>query len=243
MLNQSKGAWLAVVVLACMAPKSLLAETPVPAPTASPQRVDPQKLTRAYLSQGDSADVQVVQQRLYSKSGRLEIGIFGGNVGGDPFLSERILGAHLGFHFNETFSLSVLGWKDSVNPSSAADSFEKANGFVVNTNIPKSFLGAELGITPIYGKLSLFNRMILHFDTHFVGGVGTRSSESGTSIAPFLGIGQQLFLNRYLSLRIDYRLLYFKEDIPEKANSALGPTADTRRAFAGAFTLGFSAFL
>ena len=67
-----------------------------------------------------------------------------------------------------------------------------------------------------YGKLSVLGKSIIYYDFYFLGGLGLTNTESGNYPTPSLGLGQRFYLNRTLSIRLDYRLFYFYENIVEK---------------------------
>ena len=84
-------------------------------------------------------------------------------------------------------------------------------------------LGTEGAASLIYGKLSLVGKSILYYDMHLLGGMGATSTESGTYFTPHIGIGQQVFLNKNMSIKLDYRLMEYTELLLDKIS--VGPNA------------------
>ena len=188
------------------------AETP---PASASEKVDVENIKEKYWARGDESELGVVQNRLYSKTHKFELGVFGGFMTSDPFLAVKGLGASLGYHFSEVWAAHLLGWKEYSSSSSALETLE-AGGKKANTNIPQSYVGAEVAASILYGKLSLVGKKIIYYDMHLLGGIGATSTENGTYATPHLGIGQQVYLNQWSSLRVDYRLQRYEERIREK---------------------------
>ncbi|OFZ55341.1 MAG: hypothetical protein A2428_12890 [Bdellovibrionales bacterium RIFOXYC1_FULL_54_43] len=199
-------------------------------------RVNVKELREKYWERGDTGDVRVIQNRLYKKALRFELGAFAGKMSSDPFLSISQVGGSFAFHFSEYVGLGVLAWKSSTKPSSALTFLEETTHKSAVTNPPQSFFGGELQLSPIYGKLSLFGLAIIHYDVHFLGGAGRMSTNSGQYIAPTVGIGQELYLGKYGAFRLDYRYLWYTETI----SAAGDPVALSRSASGDVVTLGFS---
>lgn len=215
-----------------------------PPSTGKPERMDVDAIRKKYWERGDDSDARVIQNRLYSKALKLEIGAYYGSISEDPFLSVRSAGTSLAFHLSESWAFGLLYWKDFVSASSAQASLQQitatqANpgGVSANVNPPKDYFGGELAYSPIYGKLSLFGLMIIHYDLHVLAGYGINQTDTGNDGAISFGIGQQFYLNKFLSLRVDYRAMHFDETI----NSSTGPF--TRSNWTDVVTLGVTAFL
>jgi len=71
---------------------------------------------------------------------------------------------------------------------------------------PELFAHLDFYWIPIYGKVSLFDQHILHFEFYGTGGVGVASTlDDDTEPAFNFGIGQRLFLNDWFALRFEAR--------------------------------------
>ncbi len=208
------------------------------------ERVNVDAIKEKYWARGDESEMGVVQNRTYSKARKFDLGLFGGIVSYDPFLSIKTTGLSLGFHFNEYFSVRLLGWKHFVSPSSALSTLEETlNGTTTNKNEPKYFVGAEAAASVLYGKLSLVGKAILYYDFHLLGGAGLTSTDSVKAFTPMIGLGQQVFLSKSLSLRVDYRVQGYKEKIVETViQKRLGQTYD-RTAWSHSVTFGINYFV
>lgn len=206
----------------------------------SPDAAELEKIKQRYWAQGNEKEMGVVQNRLYTKEGRVEATLLGGFVTTDPFLNVRTLGGSIGYHLDETFSLHAFSWKDFSSGSAALTTLQEG-GKKANTNRPFATAGMEARASLLYGKLSLVGRKILYYDMHAGAGVAVTRTENGTYPGPVLSIGQNIFLTNSLTFRVDYRLLAYREDIIEREITAkLGQSVGMRNNFSNAITFGFS---
>jgi outer membrane beta-barrel protein len=213
-------------------------------PEADGEQVNVQGIKERYWARGNEAELGVVQNRTYSKTHKLELGLLGGIAFSDPFLTVKYLGGDLGYHLSEFVSLHLLAWQYTVSPSNALLTFQAAQGATTNTNYPSLFFGTELDASIIYGKLSVLGKSIIYYDLHLLGGVGATKTETGTYVTPSLGIGQRFYLSKVTSLRIDYRLQYYNENLIEKQiTTKLGQPVGARDNFNNTITLGLSFML
>lgn len=214
-------------------------------PSQTVERINVDTLKQRYWETAEDTDPKVVQNRIYKKEHKLELQAFVGTISSDPFLSVRNTGFSFGFHFTESLALNALYWKAYSSKSSSLDRLEQETGRSANTNDPKSFSGGEFAYSPIYGKLSVFGKAILHYDLHFLAGGGVTNTLSGKYTTLHLGLGQQIYLSKVFALRLDYRLMRYQEDILEQHRPAplLGTVVANRVNFTDAITLGISAFL
>jgi hypothetical protein len=89
------------------------------------QDADVGAIKERYWARGEESSLGVVQNRTYTKAGKVEIGLLGGVTLSDPFLSIQHAGGSLGYHFNEYFGLHAFGWKSFTSGSSALDTLER----------------------------------------------------------------------------------------------------------------------
>lgn len=237
-----KTLFIASVIAALAAQPALAAEEKAAEkPAAEGERVNVDSIKEKYWAQGEQKELSVVQNRLYTKSKKIELGAFGGLIFSDPFLSVKLAGASVGFHLSEYFAIHAFGWKHFVNSSSALETFETTRNATTNTNKPRAYYGAEAAWSMLYGKLSLIGRKILHYDFHLLGGAGMTNTESGNYITPHLGVGQQVYVSDAVSIRLDYRIMAYREDIREKViPTKIGQTVGTRWNWTNSITLGIT---
>lgn len=221
------------------------AQEPQPSPTpAGSQKVDLAKFQQKYLVNAGT-EVQVVQNRIYTKAHKYELGVMGGFVSADPFLNIMGYGGFLGHHFSEYFGVRAFYWKDSSKKSPSWSKTGTASGQYVNTNAPLSMMGAEAKFTPLYGKVSVLGTSIIYFDLSVFGGAGIRKTESGSNFSPIFGVGQQLYFAKSFSFGIDYRIMKYSEKIidSQTASATFGQVVDNRSDFTSFFFLSVSYLL
>lgn len=185
-------------------------------------------------------EFSILQTRPHTKAGKFALGIGASGMNNDPFLNSSGFMAWTGLYFTENLGINLNFWRTFNTNSSAQDAAIIYVGYGANNNPISNLLTAELLVSALYGKVSLLGLKILHFDAHFLAGGGIIIAANGQSISPVLGIGQQLFITHFLSLRVDYRFFYFKEDIVErtKAGSTFGQVIGNRMNLTGVFTIG-----
>jgi len=181
-----------------------------------------EKVKEKYWAQGEQSQLGVVQNRAYSKAGKLQLGLLGGKALDDPFLSNTVYGLDIGYNFDEFWGVSVMGLNYKVGPSSALEQMRKPpSSKNANTVATYSYLGAESSASFLYGKLSLMGARIVYYDMHVTAGTGLTNTENDKLAPTFsVGIGQRFYITQPLSLRFDYRIQSFVATVTEKEISA-----------------------
>lgn len=186
------------------------------APDGKPgeKKVSIDHLRKQYWNQG--GELEVVQNRVYSKSQRFELSVGGGFINSDPFLSTKSANLGVGYYFNEMIGVRVLAWKIWAPLSQAGVEVPQISGVEASVNRPEIFLGAEATVNAVYGKLALFGSSILYYDLMMAAGIGQMRTETGNYIAPSVGLTQNVYINQWLGLRLDYRMLMYNETVIRK---------------------------
>ncbi len=148
--------------------------------------------------------IEAIQARTYTLSN--EIQISAGVLPADPFTKGLVVGGGYTFHFTDHFAWNVAhgGYVFNVTTSlrdqlvrdfgAPASSFEQADFFA----------GTDLVFKPFYGKSSLLNTYVVHFDTQILVGANLWKYEVG-GFAPSInfGAGVRVFQNHVMSWRLD----------------------------------------
>ncbi len=191
-----------------------------------PERIDVQSMKRRYWTVGNEDLMDVVQNRRYTKKGRLETALKYGFWSDDPFQTQKSIGLSVGYHLNEYFSLH--GFYASVSASNnqaytAAGDATASQGLRINPDVnpASSVMGAEARASLIYGKLSFLGNKIIYYDLNVAGGLSQHAARVGSSIGYFAGLGQQFFINKNLFVSLDYRLMLHTDKFPSTQNPAL----------------------
>jgi outer membrane beta-barrel protein len=182
----------------------------------TPAKVDLKMLQDKIQNLSDPAEFRVVQNRAFTRTGKVEFMFAAYSLSSDPFLSVKGLGGSVNFYFSEFIGVEGFYHKYFTEYSSAHTTLIEVSDRVANTNFYNSNMGAGLIVTPLYGKLSLFGSKILYYDLFGFFGVSLPNTQTGTYFAPTIGLTQQVHVSKTFSIRFDYRLMYFKENIPRK---------------------------
>jgi outer membrane beta-barrel protein len=191
------------------------------------------RAARASAADAFEHKVKPVSGQLYTKAGKLELTLPAGGLSlNDAFFSKYVLGAKLGYHFNEYFSLGFAGALASSSPTGSTavcpvnQGCRPASTAQLN-QVPgelKWFAGAELGFSPIYGKLNVFAEKAIHFDLSLlagadlvsyrdvIGAVAANAGQTpGTASSPggHLGLAARVFFARFMALRIEVRDIFY----------------------------------
>jgi outer membrane beta-barrel protein len=126
----------------------------------------------------------------------------------DPWNSSIGLNLRGAYGLSEAWGLELQGFFMSTNQSQAGQELSAQHGVNSKTSFGSlaSYYGGNVMWTPMYGKLSLFNKRIIQFDMYFTLGGGVTNLDGGpTSSASTisLGTGQILALTRALAFRWD----------------------------------------
>lgn len=232
-----------IMMIVLLMSSSALAENALPSPTpetvaAEGEAVDVSKVTEKYWAQGKDSELGVVQNRKYTSENRFELDLLTGSISTDPFLSVHQYGGSLGYHFSQYFSLHAIAWKASVNNSDAYTSFKaQTSNAAIDLNRPKGFYGLQANENILYGKASLFGKMIIYVDIFVLGGMGITDTDSGKNLTPFVGLGQKIHLNQTMTLHLDYRVMKFNETIPSSTGGVSHERSNTTDAIS--FGIGF----
>jgi outer membrane beta-barrel protein len=213
-------------VLAILISANTYAASPSPTPAiqeASPdgEAVDVSKVTEKYWAQGKDTELGVVQNRKYTSEHRFELDFFAAAVSTDPFLSVHAFGGSVGYYFTQYFSAHFTAWKDSVSYSDAYNSFKVgAPGAAVYLDQPKSFYGVEFDENFLYGKASLFGSTIIYVDIYALAGAGVSDNQTGNDFTSFVGLGQKIHLNQYMTLNLDTKFMFYNETVQSSIDNS-----------------------
>jgi outer membrane beta-barrel protein len=169
-----------------------------------------------------------VSGQLFTKAGKLELTPTANLSLNDAFFSKYFIGAKLGWHFSEAWSVhgSFAGGVARATGSTAVcpgnEGCHPATQAQLN-QVPgelKTIVGAEVAFSPVYGKLNAFAEQVIHFDLSVLAGAdwirhravlpavdanagaapGVRSALGG-----HVGLGARVFFSRSLALRLEVK--------------------------------------
>jgi outer membrane beta-barrel protein len=152
------------------------------------------------------SEVSVIERKFLPKTGRFE-GFLGINyLTNDPWYWGLGTNIRLGYFVTEDWGVE-LNYAMLSNSEKGAIKELHSNHAVATSSLvtTKSYLGADVRWTPIYGKLSIFNQKIIHFDMYFSGGIGNSGTSDSQSVSTIhLGVGQMYALSKSMGVRWDF---------------------------------------
>jgi outer membrane beta-barrel protein len=189
--------------------------------------------------------IKSVVNRKYAKHSRLELTVYPMTSMSinDAFYQKFGGGLGLGYHFNESFGLQLMGTY-SLNRNTSYASYYGSNEA---TTVPwsgkrKILVGADLCWAPVYGKVNLAAEFVMHFDTYIIAGVtaisGEQESDSSFAFGAAFGIGMHFFMTRSFALKLEIRdHVLFNDQV---SYSGLDPVNDVQHQLI--FNIGLSIF-
>lgn len=167
--------------------------------------------------------IRVVQNRMMDRNNRLELALnFGALSGGDSYVQTKNLGAMLQYHISPKWSVGLTYEKDYNNLNAegssrydAAFQCQKTDPACA-TRFPAVDFPIDnrlLSVTfyPIYGKLNLFDSGIAQFDLYTTLAYGQKTLNSGISNVLAASIGAGVWLNSFLTARLEGRYESYKD--------------------------------
>jgi outer membrane beta-barrel protein len=168
-------------------------------------------------------NVSIVQNRVVDRRNRVELAPeFAGTFGGDTYTRTRKAGLNLHYHINPRWSVGVK-YNHSFNALTTEgealvrDSYEdfKKNpnspGVAYpEINYPKQETFALVNWYPIYGKMNLIDKGILHFDFYALAGYGQVKLASGDTPSYTTGGGIGMWFTQHFTSRLEMRYQNYK---------------------------------
>ena len=204
---------------------------------------EPEKLSDLSRLQSFS-EISVIQKRFQPKSQRFQLFFGLPMVANDPWFTGVGLGAHLGYHFTESWGLEVQGFSLSTSEKEAVKDLAANNNVNTGSIITvRNYAGIEINWMPIYGKMSFLNSKIVPFDMYFsMGGgqIGLSNATSPSSTAFHLGTGQIFAFSKWAGLRWD--ISWNMYNATPNPSTATGPKPTQSQFNNLLFTIGASFF-
>lgn len=152
------------------------------------------------------SEISVLQKRFLPKTGRFQAFLGFTNVVNDPWFLGLGLHAKLGYHFNETWSIEGTGiFLNNSQRRATKDLYDEHRVKADSIITAKSYTGAALVWTPIYGKISYGNKRIFPFDMYFSLGAGSTGVDGGAAGSTLsASTGQIYALSKGMGFRWDF---------------------------------------
>lgn len=234
---------LTIAALACQAmvhvpsvhAQSDSGSKPGSAPGPGSDKLDVTDLERKYWAAKDT-DFSVVQNRLFSKAGRVALSLEYGTLINEPWFEGPTFGANLNYYFSERYGVEFAYSNTQAKDSEPTTKLKSNQGGAPNHGQLKGFYGAAFNWVPFYAKVSVLNSSIIYFDMSVSPGVGITEYEQqmeeggAKKTAPTLtlDVTQHYFLNKWLALRFDFKNRWYQEDVVYYKASSVPAGADRK---------------
>lgn len=167
--------------------------------------------------------IYVVQNRKYTKGGKLELALTGGFGVGEPYRTRRTVMPRLFYYINEQFGIGAFMGFNSSTENSNVEALRAVATRKPAVRDIQNMVGGSVMWIPFYGKINMFNQ-ILYLDWHLEAGVGQVASELDLNTLrdgnPILsesshfsyhwGTGQKFFITRNFAARLDFLAVYYR---------------------------------
>lgn len=159
------------------------------------------------------SEISVIQRRFLPKTERFQFNIGLSTVANDPWFFGTGIGGRFGYSFKENLALELSYAFMGTSPKDSVKDLKTENSVNTDSIVTlKSLVGIHGVWSPIYGKLSLFNKRIVPFDMYFAGGIGTAgltNARSSSTTAFHVGTGQIFAMSKSVGLRWDLSFNFF----------------------------------
>jgi outer membrane beta-barrel protein len=173
-------------------------------------------------------EIWAVQRIWAKKDGRFELFPSWGISMNDPYVSHQAASLAANYYITEVLAVGVnFLWYGDLNREQDLN-FQITRSFRVLIPINEYLLGWNLNFsyTPLYGKFSVFRKLIFNWDVWITGGIGMlwtrpipvidveyRKFDWDWRFAGNLGIGLRIFLTRYLAIATEIRDYMYMEKL------------------------------
>lgn len=168
-------------------------------------------------------ELEVVQNRRFAKSGRLEFSLLYGFYQTREFQDSTSFGASLAYNINELWAVEASYLKINNDRSDFLDSLSTQFNVAPNFNSEESQATFMVTFTPIYAKFALLGKHISHFEPYIsLGGGFTETLSNHFTIAA--AFGNRFFITKNFVLRLEWKRTWYTDEVI--ANSGAFSTAN-----------------
>ena len=172
----------------------------------------PQTATQDWKNYEIEGEVIYNKKYLHKKSH--ELTALGGLYFRNDLNSTFGLGGNYTYHFTEDHSWEIINAVYLSNRETLLrKEIKEKTGLVPEAEDNDLFVTTAYVLHPVYGKISLFGKRIIHFDLFFLLGAGARKQVGGYAfgLAGVAGGGFRFYLSNTYALKLEARDLLFSE--------------------------------
>ena len=134
----------------------------------------------------------------------------------DAFYKFFAVSGHYTVHFTDMWAWEAIHFSfskyldvDTGLKSHLSDEWDASA-----TDTPKIdyFIDTNLMLKPLYGKMTLFDSLVIYMETYFILGIGAQKFQTAWFPAGDVGVGMRIFLTDTLSLRFEVREYVYLEE-------------------------------
>lgn len=157
------------------------------------------------------SDISIIQKKYLPKTGRFQL--FGGGtvLTNNPFFNTFGGVAKASYFLSETWGLELNYFGLMTSEREATQELRVIQGVKTeNLVYPESYVGLDLMVVPVYGKMAWFNEKIVPFDLYFSVGYGSTGTQAGESVGTIhLATGQMFAISKAFAFRWDFSWNFF----------------------------------
>lgn len=161
-------------------------------------------------------DLPTLDSRAYARDGRFAVGLFGGLLPSEPFHWYIPLGARGSYHFANEYGVEIEGSYALARDTNLTEYIKGEDRYKQIEDLTVWRAHAMFTWHPLYGKLSVLQRKLSHFDFNVGVGLGVAGvdrpdvsnvEDVSSAVVPEMvfGAGVQFFATDALSIRVDGR--------------------------------------
>ena len=161
------------------------------------------------------SDVAVIQRKYLPRTGRFEASLSGTSLLNNVFFHNFGANLDLAYFWSERFGIELSYGVMSEGERDTTSRLKQKGIETETLVVPKSYTGIALRWTPIYGKMSLFNKKIVPFDIYFAPGIGTSKTDDGNTTTIHLETGQVFAISKNFAFRWDFNWNFYQVETQE----------------------------
>ena len=134
----------------------------------------------------------------------------------DAFYKFFAVSGHYVVHFTDMWAWEAIHFSFSkyLDVDTGLKSYLSDEWDASATDTPKIdyFIDTNLMLKPLYGKMTLFDSLVIYMETYFILGIGAQKFQTAWFPAGDVGVGIRIFLTDALSLRFEVREYVYLEE-------------------------------